>query len=210
MPKVKVYNMEGKELESLELNQDIFASKIKEHILHEEVLMHLARKRKGTASTKTRGEVKGGGAKPWKQKGTGRARAGSLRSPIWRGGGTTFGPRPRDYSYSLPKKVRRLALKSALSSKVKDKEVIILDSLKLEKPKTKGMFAILNKFRKGNSRLLLVIGKHDQNIERASRNIPAVKVLIPEIFTSYDLLNCQRLILTKDALKGIEKRLAGK
>jgi large subunit ribosomal protein L4 len=207
MPKVRVYNIEGKEVESLQLNKDIFEAKINEHVLHEEVVMSLARKRRGTASTKTRGEVRGGGVKPWRQKGTGRARAGSIRSPIWRGGGTIFGPKPKDYSYSLPKKVRRIALKSALSSKVKSQEVIILNSLKLEKPKTNQMFAVLNKFRKGNSKVLLIIDKHDENIERASRNIPGVMVLIPETFTSYDLLNCQRLILTKDALKGIENRL---
>ncbi len=210
MPPVKVYNTEGKELENLNLDEEIFAAKINEHILREEVIMHLARKRKGSACAKTRGEVRGGGIKPWKQKGTGRARAGSSRSPIWRGGGKAFGPRPRDYSYSLPKKVRRIALKSALSAKVKEKEVIILDTLKLEKPRTAEMAAIINKFRKGNSRLLLLLAKHDLNIERATRNLPEVKIDVPETFTSYDLLNCQRLILTKDALKGIEKRLRKK
>ncbi len=202
---MKVYNEEGKEVENIQLNKDISAVKIKKNILYEVVRMQLANKRRGTASTKTRGEVSGGGIKPWRQKGTGRARVGSSRTPLWKGGGVVFGPHPRDYSYSLPKKVKRQAVKAALSAKVK--EIMILDKLTLKKPKTKGMMKILNNLIKDNhKKALIVIEKCDHNITKSARNIPQVKVLLFQNLNVYDLLKYEKLIITKGALNKINEK----
>ena len=207
MPKVNVYDMSGKEVDSLELSNDIFGVEVNEHVLYEAVKNQLANKRQGTQSTKTRAEVRGGGKKPWRQKGTGRARHGSSRSPIWVGGGVTFGPKPRDYSYKLPKKVKRLALKSALSSKVEDKEIIVLDDLKLEEIKTreiKNILANLNASKKA----VIVMDEKDDVIVKSAKNIPNVVTLTVNTLNVYDILNSDSFIITKDAVKKVEEVFA--
>jgi len=147
MPRVSLYNVNGDQLGEVELNNEVFGVPVNSFVLHDVVVKHLAGRRRGTSDTKTRGEVSGGGRKPWRQKGTGRARHGSIRSPLWRGGGIIFGPHPRDYSYTIPKKVRRLAIKSALSSKVEGGKILVLDELKLERPKTREMLDILDNLK---------------------------------------------------------------
>jgi large subunit ribosomal protein L4 len=189
-----------------ELKSEIFGIKVRPHLLQQVVVMQLKNRRAGTASTKTKGFVRGGGKKPWRQKGTGRARAGSTRSPLWVGGGTIFGPQARDYSYRLPKKARRKALLSALSSKNQDGKIIVVDKLELAEPKTKVMQKVLEDLQVKNA--LIVIPQPDDKVERSARNLPAVKVLRVEGLNVYDLLHHEHLILTEEALKLIEERLA--
>ena len=188
------------------LNQAIFGAKTRAHLLHQTVVMQLANRRAGSASTKTKGFVSGGGKKPWRQKGTGRARSGSIRSPIWVGGGTVFGPTPRDYSYRLPRTARREALLSALSVKNRDGKIIVVDKLELEAAKTKVMVRALAELKVASA--LIVIAQADATIERAARNLPKVKVLRVEGLNVYDLLRYDHLILTEGALKLLEERLA--
>ncbi|HHT37577.1 MAG TPA: 50S ribosomal protein L4 [Firmicutes bacterium] len=207
MPKVALYNMEGKQIGDIELNEAIFGAKINDALMHQVVLNQLANRRQGTAATKTRSFVRGGGRKPWRQKGTGRARVGSIRSPLWVGGGVTFGPAPRDFSYRIPKKARRQALKSALSAKVRDGEVIVLDQLTLDQPKTKLMVNVLNALNAGK-KPLIVIGDWDTNIELATRNIPKALLLKSSGLNVYDVLNHGCVIFTKDALTKLEEVLA--
>ncbi len=207
MPKVALYNMEGKQIGDIELNEAIFGAKINEALMHQVVVNQLANRRQGTAATKTRSFVRGGGRKPWRQKGTGRARVGSIRSPLWVGGGVTFGPAPRDFSYRIPKKARRQALKSALSAKVRDGEVIVLDQLTLDQPKTKLMVNVLNALNAGK-KPLIVIGDWDTNIELATRNIPKALLLKSSGLNVYDVLNHGCVIFTKDALTKLEEVLA--
>lgn len=204
MPKVGLYNINGEEVGEIELSDEVFGAEVRSDILHQVVTMHLANKRQGNASTKTRAEVSGGGRKPWRQKGTGRARHGSIRSPIWTGGGITFGPKPRDYGFKLPKKVKRLALKSALSAKVEDKELIVLDKLEMEKPKTKDFVNILKNL-KIDKKALVVLADKDENVIKSTRNIPGVMTVSVNILNVYDILNHDNLILTKDAVKKIEE-----
>ena len=202
-----LHNIKGNEIGEISLRDDIFNSKLNKYLVHQVVKRYLASKRRGTASTKNRSEVKGGGAKPWRQKGTGRARAGSNRSPIWVGGGIVFGPTPRDYSFSLPKKMKITALKSVLSDKVKNNEIIILDKLTLEESKTKKMVEILtnlNAFRKP----LIIVEKEDKNIEKAIRNIEGAMVLPVSKINTYDLIKQGKIIFTKEALQHIEEVLA--
>ncbi|SHE81387.1 LSU ribosomal protein L4P [Desulforamulus putei DSM 12395] len=206
MPKVALYNVNGEQVGEVELKDEVFGIEPHESVLHDAVTMQLANQRQGTHDTKTRAEVRGGGRKPWRQKGTGRARAGSTRSPIWRKGGIVFGPHPRDYSYSLPKKVRRLALKSALSSKVKSDNIIVLDTLTLEAPKTKEMVRILNNLNA--KKALVVTAERDVNVEKSARNIEGVKPLKAEGVNVYDLLKYTKLVITKDAVAKIEEVLA--
>jgi large subunit ribosomal protein L4 len=189
-----------------ELKAQIFSLKKRPHLLHQTVLMQLANRRAGTAATKSKGLVRGGGKKPWRQKGTGRARAGSIRSPIWVGGGTIFGPQPRDYSYRLPRSARRTALLSALSLKHEDGKLIVVDKLEPEQPKTKIMAKALADLAVRSA--LIVIAASDERVERASRNLPRVKVLRVDGLNVYDLLRYEHLILTEAALKLIEERLA--
>jgi large subunit ribosomal protein L4 len=189
-----------------ELKNEIFGVKVRPHLLHQMVVMQLNNRRAGTASTKTKGFVRGGGKKPWRQKGTGRARAGSSRSPLWVGGGTIFGPQPRDYSYRLPKKARKKALLSALSSKNQEGQLIVLDKLEFSEPKTKLMQKILEDLQVKNA--LVVLPQPDEKVERSARNLPTVKVLRVEGLNVYDLLHHEHLILTAEALKLIEERLA--
>jgi large subunit ribosomal protein L4 len=188
------------------LNDAIFGAKTRAHLLHQAVVMQLANRRAGTAATKTKGFVRGGGKKPWKQKGTGRARAGSIRSPIWVGGGTVFGPTPRDYSYRMPRTARREALLSALSVKNRDGKLIVVDKFSLEAAKTKIMAQALAELNVTSA--LIVIAGADATIERSARNLPKVKVLRVEGLNVYDLLRYDHLVLTEDALKILEERLA--
>jgi large subunit ribosomal protein L4 len=188
------------------LNDSIFGARTRAHLLHQAVVMQLANRRAGSAATKSKGFVRGGGKKPWRQKGTGRARAGSSRSPIWVGGGTTFGPRPRDYSYRMPRTARREALLSALSLKNRDGKLIVVDKLELDEAKTKRMVQALTELKVESA--VIVIAQPDAKIERSARNLPKVKVLRVEGLNVYDLMRYEHLILTEAALQRLEERLA--
>ncbi len=204
MPKVALYDITGSQIGDVELSDDIFGVEVNTHVMYEAVKNYLANQRQGTQSAKTRGEVSGGGRKPWRQKGTGRARQGSTRSPQWVGGGVVFAPKPRDYSYKLPKKIKRLALKSALSSKVQDNEIIVVDSLVLDKPKTKDMVRVLSNLKAGK-KTLVVIPERDENVILASRNIPGVKTAYVNTINVYDILNCDSFLITRDAVNKVEE-----
>ena len=206
MPTVALYNINGEQVGEVTLKEEIFGVDVHESVLHDAVIMQLAGRRQGTHDTKTRSEVSGGGRKPWRQKGTGRARHGTIRSPIWRGGGIVFGPHPRKYGYNLPKKVRRLALKSALSSKVSSGDILILDELKLEQPKTSDMVKILSNLKVGDA--LLVTAEKDETIEKSARNIPNIKSLTAEGLNVYDILSYGKLVITKDAVARVEEVFA--
>ncbi|MFC2161766.1 50S ribosomal protein L4 [Acidobacteriota bacterium] len=205
MPTVQVIDTSGKKVKEVKAPDEIFAFPLKEHLLYETVINYRANQRQGTASTKTRGEVRGGGRKPWRQKGTGRARAGSTRSPIWKGGGTTFGPRPRDYSYSLPKKAKKSALKSVLSMKLAEKQLLIVDALKLKEPKTKEATALIKNLKVDS---VLIVDQHDnKNLFLSVRNIPKTKVVDVSQVTVYDVLNYNWLVLTKRAFDSLTEKL---
>ncbi|NPV74451.1 MAG: 50S ribosomal protein L4 [Pelotomaculum sp.] len=206
MPTVALYNTNGEQVGELALKDEIFGVEVREPVLHDAVVMHLANRRLSTHDTKTRSEVRGGGRKPWRQKGTGRARHGSIRSPLWRGGGIIFGPHPRDYSYSLPRKVRRLALKSALSAKVNSGDILVLDELKLDQPKTKEMARILNNLKVDDA--LLVTAEKDEAVERSARNIPNIKPVQAAFLNVYDILAYDKLIMTRDAVARVEEVFA--
>ncbi|WP_339060636.1 50S ribosomal protein L4 [Tepidibacillus marianensis] len=207
MPKVALYNMSGAQIGELELSDAIFGVKPNESVLHDTVLMQQASERRGTHKTKGRSEVSGGGRKPWKQKGTGRARQGSIRSPQWVGGGTVFGPTPRSYAYKLPKKVRRLALKSALSSKVMDAQMIVLDELNLNQAKTKEMVGVLTNL-KADRKVLIVSREYNESVAISSRNIPGVKFVSVEGMNVLDIMRHDHLIMTKEAVAKVEEVLA--
>lgn len=206
MPTVAIYNINGEQVGELMLSEEVFGVEVNESVLHDAVVMQLAGRRLGTHATKTRSDVSGGGRKPWRQKGTGRARHGTTRSPIWRGGGVVFGPHPRDYHYSLPKKVRRLALKSALSAKVNSGALVVVDYLQLEQPKTKDMVKILGNL-KVDEALLVTEGAGDA-VEKSARNIPGVKPLDAAGLNVYDILAYNKLVITKDAVARVEEVLA--
>lgn len=205
MPTVDIYNVNKEVVGQRELREDVFGIPVKPHVLHEVVLYQLAKRRAGTAKTKGRSEVRGGGKKPWRQKGTGRARAGTSRSPIWRGGGTIHGPQPRDYLMRIPKKTRRLALKMALSQKVLDRELTIVDQWQMEQIKTKEFAALLNRFE--HQKTLVVLAPQDEIVEKSARNIPRVKVMRPEGLNVYDLLNHRHVLLTQETVGTIEESL---
>jgi large subunit ribosomal protein L4 len=204
VPKVDVLNVSGQRVGELELNDNIFGIEVNQHVLYEAVKNYLANQRQGTQSAKNRSEVRGGGRKPWRQKGTGRARQGSIRSPQWVGGGVVFAPKPRDYSYKLPKKVKRLAMKSALSSKVKNDEIIVLDELTMDAPKTKDMVSILKNINSAK-KALIVLGEKDDNVLKSARNIPGINTTLVNTLNVYDILNCDTFIVTKDAVQKIEE-----
>ncbi len=204
MPKVALYDITGSQIGDVELSDDVFGVEVNTHVMYEAVKNYLANQRQGTQSAKTRSEVRGGGRKPWRQKGTGRARQGSIRSPQWVGGGVVFAPKPRDYSYKLPKKIKRLALKSALSSKVEDNEIIVVDSLVLDKPKTKDMIKVLSNLKAGK-KTLVVMPERDENVILASRNIPGVKTTYVNTINVYDILNCDSFLITRDAVNKVEE-----
>jgi large subunit ribosomal protein L4 len=198
-----LYNTSGEQVGDLTLKDEIFGVEVNESVLNDVVVMQLANRRQGTHDTKTRSEVRGGGRKPWRQKGTGRARHGTIRSPIWRGGGIIFGPHPRDYSYSMPRKVKRLALKSALSSKVNTGDIVVLDELKLERIKTGDMTKILNNLKVDDA--LLVTSENDATVEKSARNLPNIKSLSASGINVYDILAYDKLVITKDAVAKVEE-----
>ena len=202
---IDLLNNEGKKVSDLDLNADIYEGDVNEHLFYEVVKMQLANRRSGTASTKTRAEVSGGGAKPWRQKGTGRARAGTNRSPLWRHGGTTFGPKPRDYSYAVPKKVRKEALKSALRFKLKENRLKIFDSIDLDEPKTKRAAEFLKKLKLDNA--LVVVAEENKNLTLAFRNLKGFKCLKADGINVYDILKYSELVMTKGAYEKIEALL---
>ena len=202
MAKVSVYNIEGKVVGDMELNDAVFGVEVNEHLVHMAVVSQLANNRQGTQSAKTRAEVSGGGRKPWRQKGTGHARQGSTRAPQWTGGGIVFAPKPRDYSFKLNKKERRIALKSALTSRVAEEKFIVLDSIQFEEIKTKNMVTVLNNLKVNKA---LVVVDDNQNVVLSARNIPNVKTASTNTINVYDILKYDKLIVTKDAVATIEE-----
>ena len=203
MAKVSVYNMDGKQVEELELNDSIFGIEIKNHLMHMSVVQQLANKRQGTQSAKTRAEVRGGGRKPWRQKGTGRARIGSIRAPHWTGGGVVFAPKPRDYSFKLNKKEKRIALKSALSAKVADGKFIVLDELAFDGIKTKDMVKVLDNL--SVKKALICINDNNQNVLLSARNIANVATAQTNTINVYDILKYDTFVTTKAAVATIEE-----
>jgi large subunit ribosomal protein L4 len=202
---IQVVSQDRETVGELTLPEKLFSGPVRSHLLYEVVRMQQANRRAGTHATKTRGGVRGGGAKPWRQKGTGRARAGSSRSPIWVGGATTFGPQPRDYSYRMPASARKAALCAALAAKARDGKIIVLDKLTLGHPKTKLLAKVLKDLEAANA--LIVTAAKDESLERACRNLPNAKVLRAEGANVYDLLRYDRLVLVRDAIDALQKRL---
>ncbi|MEW6531688.1 MAG: 50S ribosomal protein L4 [Thermodesulfobacteriota bacterium] len=208
MASVDVVNQNGQKTGSIELDDSIFNADIREHLVQRTVVWQLAKRRAGTASTKTKGDVRGGGKKPWRQKGTGRARAGSSRSPLWKGGGTIFGPHPRSYAFSLPKKVRRAALRSVLTAKLKENQLTVLDKIELDEPKTRNFLEVCRSLGLDGHKALFVIPEKDENLSRSSRNLYHYMTLPCEGLNVYDLLRYERLVLLQDSLPKIRERLA--
>ena len=209
MPKLSVYNIAGEKTgEEIELMDYVFGVEMNEAVVHQAVVMQQANERLGTHATKTRGMVRGGGRKPWKQKGTGHARSGSIRSPLWVGGGTTFGPQPRSHAKSMPRKARRLAIRCALSAKVAAGELVIVEGLTFEAPKTKSVVTMLNSFEAANKKALIITEGIDENVEKSSRNLPKVKSLSNGCLNVFDLLHHNKVFLAKDAVAKIEEVLA--
>ncbi|RWR10617.1 50S ribosomal protein L4 [Siminovitchia fortis] len=206
MPKVAVYNQEGSKVGELDLNDSIFGIEPNNHVLFEAIVMQQASLRQGTSKVKTRSEVRGGGRKPWRQKGTGRARQGSIRSPQWRGGGTVFGPVPRSYSYKLPKKVRRLAIKSALSAKALEESILVVEALAFDAPKTKEFAKVLKNLPVGK-KALVVTDVPEDNVALSARNIPGVTVIDANSINVLDVVGHETLILTKAAVEKVEEVL---
>ena len=204
MPTVSTFDMTGKKTGSIDLAEAVFGITPNKSVMHSMVVNYLANQRQGTQSALTRSEVSGGGKKPYRQKGTGRARQGSTRAVQWYHGGIAFAPKPRDYSYALPKKVRRLAMKSAFSSKVLDNEMLVLDDLKLEETKTKTIATMLSKLETGK-KVLIVLPENDESIVKAARNIPGVKTALVNTLNVYDIVNCNTFIVVKDAISQIEE-----
>lgn len=207
MPIVAMYNTRGEQVGEIALADAVFGVEVNVAAMHQAVLTFLANRRLGTAATKTRAEVSGGGRKPWRQKGTGRARHGSIRSPIWKGGGVVFGPEPRSYRMSMQKKVRRLALRSALTSKTNSGSLIVLDQLAMESPKTKEMAGILKNLKTGR-KVLLVLDSPQESVIKSVRNIPGVKTLNARQLNVYDILNSESLVMTRDAAVLVEEVFA--
>ncbi len=206
---IEVYNLENKKMSEMQIDAAVSDLKVKPGLIHEAVQMQLANRRQGTASTKTRGEVRGGGKKPWKQKGTGRARVGSSRSPLWKGGGTVFGPRPRKYTKGFPKQKGQLALAGAVSAKLKDGEVKVLEAFSLSQPKTREIANTMSRLDL-NGRVLLVLAQPDESIRRATRNHPLVTLVDLDGLNVYDLLLHQHLLITKQDLETLQVRLVAK
>jgi len=203
MANVSVFNMEGKEVDTIELNDAVFGVEVNEHLVHLAVVRQLANKRQGTQKAKTRSEVRGGGRKPWRQKGTGHARQGSIRAPQWTGGGVVFAPTPRDYSVKMNKKERRAALKSALTSRVAEDKLIVLEDLKLDEIKTKAMKTVLDNLKV--SKALVVTNDNDAKVILSARNIPNITTALPNTINVYDILKYNTVILTKSAVASIEE-----
>ena len=203
MANVSVYNMEGKEVGKIELNDAIFGAKVNEHLVHMAVVQHLANKRQGTQKAKTRSEVSGGGRKPWRQKGTGHARQGSIRAPQWKGGGVVFAPVPRDYSFKINKKEKRAALKSVLTSRVQKNKLIVVEELKFDEIKTKNFKAVMDNLKV--SKALVVLGEKNENAVLSARNLQKINTAYADAINVYDILKGDTLVLTKDAVAKIEE-----
>ena len=203
MANVSVYNMEGNEVGKIELNDAIFGVEVNEHLVHMAVVSQLANKRQGTQSAKTRAEVSGGGRKPWRQKGTGHARQGSTRSPQWTGGGVVFAPKPRDYSFKMNRKEKALAIKSALTSRVNESKIFVLDELNFDEIKTKKMVAVLNNLKVNKA--LVVLGEKNDVVMNSAKNIPTVRATVSNAISVYDILKYDTLVITKDAVAKIEE-----
>lgn len=203
---LNVLDKSGEQVDIMKIDEKIWTQEINKDLLHSIVVMSLANKRAGTASTKTRDEVRGGGRKPWRQKGTGRARVGSIRSPLWRGGGVIFGPHPRDYSYSLPKKMKNKALIQAMASKINEKNLIILNDLKIEKPKTKEVAYLLKKLKATDGTILLATKSLDEALKRAAHNLPKLTLVNVKDLNAYHVLRNAKVILTKEAFLEIKRR----
>lgn len=200
---IPVYSKEGEKIDNLQLDDKKFGGPIRKKLLRDAVIMYEANKRQGTASTKTKGEVAGGGRKPWVQKHTGRARAGSIRSPLWKGGGVSHGPKPRDYSFAIPKKARKLALYTALSAKARDNELVVIDDLNFDIPKTKQMVGILKALNIENSSCLIVVSRANEAVWKSARNIPSIKIMTSTELNAYEVLRPKKVLLTKEALSSI-------
>lgn len=205
MPKVPVYNIQGEQVGEIELSEAVFGVEVNPYVMHQAVVAHLANRRQGTFAAKTRAEVRGGGRKPWRQKGTGRARQGSITAPTWRKGGVVFAKKPRDFSIDLPKKVKRLALKSALTSKVIDNNIIVIDSWNMDKFKTKEVINVLSKLGLKDQKTLIVIPDKNEFLQKSSRNIPQVKALQVGNLNVFDLLKYDKFVVLQDAVKKIEE-----
>ncbi|MBE5844910.1 MAG: 50S ribosomal protein L4 [Butyrivibrio sp.] len=204
MANVSVYNMEGKEVGNIDLNDAIFGVEVNEHLVHLAVVQQLANNRQGTQKAKTRSEVRGGGRKPWRQKGTGHARQGSTRAPQWTGGGVVFAPVPRDYSFKMNQKEKRAALKSALTDKVQSGKLIVLDELKMDEFKTKKFAEVMSNI-KATRKALVVVADNDAKVVKSANNLPEVKTALTNTINVYDVVNAQTLVLTKDAVAKIEE-----
>jgi len=203
MASVAVYNIEGKQVGTMELNDAVFGVEINEHLVHMAVVQQLANKRQGTQSAKTRAEVSGGGKKPWRQKGTGHARQGSIRAPQWKGGGVVFAPKPRDYSFKMNRKEKALAIKSALTSRVNEAKFFVIDDLTLNEIKTKKMKAVLDNLKL--TKALIVLDKKNENVELSARNLPKVRTILANSINVYDILKYDAMVITKDAVAQIEE-----
>ena len=203
MANLSVFNMEGKEVGTIELSDAVFGAKINEHLVHMAVVQQLANKRQGTQKAKTRSEVSGGGRKPWRQKGTGHARQGSTRAPQWTGGGVVFAPVPRDYSFKLNRKEKRAALKSALTDRVQTNRLVVVDELKFDEIKTKNFAQVMKNLNVSNG--LVVVNENDEKVMMSAKNIPDVKMALPNTINVYDVMKAGKVVLTKDAVKTIEE-----
>jgi len=203
--KIQVLDQSGKPVKELKIPEEVFSYPVKEHLVYEAIVNYLANKRQGTASTRNRGEVSGGGRKPWRQKGTGRARAGSVRSPLWRHGGTVFGPKPRDYGYAIPKKARKNALKSALTAKLAEKQLLVIDKIKIAQPKTKEAAAWLKNLKIDSA--LIIDNRENENLFRSARNIPRVKAVNDEQLNVYDVLKYTWILVSQKAFDSLVERL---
>lgn len=204
MPNVALYSISGKQVGEIELNENIFGADVNVEAMHQVVKMYLANQRQGTQSTLTRAEVRGGGRKPWRQKGTGRARHGSIRSPQWKKGGIVFAPKPRSYRYTVPKKIKRIAMKSALSSKLNDNNIVVIEELSFDAPKTKQVVSLLENLNV-DSKTLIVLADNNQNVVKSARNIEGVKTTFVNTLNVYDILNYDKFVITKDAVKKVEE-----
>ncbi len=206
---IPIYSSEGKELDTVNLDTKIFDGTVNEAAIYQAINTYRANKRSGSASTKTRGEVSGGGKKPWRQKGTGRARVGSSRSPLWRHGGVIFGPHPRDFSYTIPEKLKLEALRSSINSRIKNNDMVVIDNIKIDSPKTKEMVKVLDSL-KIKEKCLFVLESVDKNTRLSSRNIDFLNVMRVKDINAYSVLECKKLLLTKEGLKAITSRIKGK
>ncbi|MDY6028659.1 MAG: 50S ribosomal protein L4 [Acidaminococcaceae bacterium] len=208
MPKLSVYNLSGAVTGEIELNNDVFGAEFNEALVHQAIVMQLANQRQGTSATKTRGMVRGGGRKPWRQKGTGRARSGSNSSPVWVGGGTTFGPQPRSYAKKMPRKARRLALCCALSAKVAADELVVIEGLAFDAPKTKNVAEMLKNFEAYEKKALFITDGSNENVDLSARNLPKVTTITNMGLNCFDILNSNKVFLAKEVVEKIEEVLA--